>query len=814
MYKNLKIGSRLIIAFLIMSVLVGGVSIFSIIELRKVLKPLTDDIPAGLKEIETTSHLDALAQRIRYYDQLLTESARYYAKTGNKKWKYRYKNIEPILGDVIREAIQKGDPEDKRIFSEIDRAKRAYVDLEYQALDAVDEGERQRAVAILESPVYWQQKEEYKAGLEKYVERRGKKHGETLEVTSTKVDAIVQQTHALVQESIKLLMTVSFFGVLLAVILGVFVARSILTPIKALQRGVEIIGKGNLHYKIRLPSKDEIGHFAEAFNEMTRKLKDSYAGLEDKVKEKTAELARKVEQIERQNRELEDSKKTILKVVQDLEIAKAKIEQEKVESEALLESIGEGMIATDQHGHIMMINQQIEIMFGWSPAEAEGRLFAEIFPAEDEKGRPVPVGERPIFQTLTSGRKTVTTTYYVRRDRTKFPAAVTVSPIRLEGKTIGAIEIIRDITKEKEVDRMKNEFISTVSHELRTPLTVIREGVSLVTDGILGPINEKQSRFLRVALGDIDRLKRIIDNLLDISKIEAGKMELKRENVNLTEIVKGILSSFETRAKTKNLELRGVFSSDEIPAYVDRDKIIQVFTNLIGNAFKFTEKGSIEVSVQDRAQEGVLCHVADTGKGISAEDLPKVFGKFQQFARTDGAGEKGTGLGLSIAKGIVELHQGKIWVESAVNEGTKFIFTLPRVTAQDLLKQQVACFLQEAKEQKLSLSVLTLQMEDYVGIQKRLGTEKLNSLKGQLQSIARACLRRHLDTTFLTRDTLYVVLPGTTKTDASAVADRIQTSLNEFLTKEELSTFVKISSKVITYPEDVNDEEALLQLAA
>ena len=249
-------------------------------------------------------------------------------------------------------------------------------------------------------------------------------------------------------------------------------------------------------------------------------------------------------------------------------------------------------------------------------------------------------------------------------------------------KTNEAIKVLyKELEKKnqelKKLDDLKSEFINTVSHELRTPLTTIREVVSQILEGILGPTTPDQKEFLAICLQDVDRLKRIIDNLLDISKLEAGKVELKREEIDIVALAKGVMAIFSPKAVSLNLEFKGDFSSEKAIAYADKDNIIQVFTNLIGNAFKFCEKGYIQIGVADKP-EHVECCVYDTGKGMSEEDLPKVFGKFQQFNRADGPGEKGTGLGLSISKNIVELHNGKIWVESQLNAWTRFIFTLPK----------------------------------------------------------------------------------------------------------------------------------------
>ena len=232
-------------------------------------------------------------------------------------------------------------------------------------------------------------------------------------------------------------------------------------------------------------------------------------------------------------------------------------------------------------------------------------------------------------------------------------------------------------TELKKLDELKSEFVSTVSHELRTPMTIIKESITQLLDGLAEGSVELQKRLLTMALSNVSRLANLINNLLDLSKIEAGKVELHREMTDIINLAREVCYNFEPQVKKKGLELRQVFSKDTIEISIDREKIIQVFINLIGNSLKFVEKGFVEVSVTEEDHQ-VVCSIADSGNGISKDDLQKVFNKFQQFGRKDGPGVKGTGLGLSICKGIVDLHQGRIWVESELGQGTKFAFTLPK----------------------------------------------------------------------------------------------------------------------------------------
>lgn len=807
--KKSKIGTRLVLGFLLIAALVGVVSYLSHQEMSKVLNPLTVDIPRGLEELEKTSYLDNLAQKIREYDQILTESAGRYVRTGDRQYKYRHEEFARRLEGAIQEAIEKGDAEDTRLFSQVQQAKRLFIQIEKRAIAAVDGGDMAAGQTVLDGVEYWQSKREYKRSLDNYVEGRGKKHGEALVVTSGKVDEIVEATKALVRDSVNTVTTVSIFAVILAILLGFLVSRSILKPIQRLQTGAEIIGRGNLNHQIEVPEGDEIGALAEAFNDMTRKLKESYSGLEEKVREKTAELALKVQMIEEQNKSLEGAKIAQASLISKLEDTNAELEEEKAKDEAILASIGDGMIATDREGKIMMLNKQAEVLLGLRAADAVGRPYGEVIRSQDEKGGNIIPENQPLYQSLKASRKVVATAFYVRQDRTKFPVSVTVSPVVREGKSMGAIEIFRDITREKEVDRMKTEFISTVSHELRTPLTVIREGVSLVLDNVLGDTTEEQQNFLNVALNDIDRLGRIINNLLDVAKIEAGKVEIKRAPMDLLEVAQHVAGTFKARAQNKGLELRERYNAPRVELYGDHDKLIQVFTNLLGNAMKFTDSGFVEIAVKDEGDH-IECSIKDTGRGISKEDLKKVFSKFQQFGRSHGAGEKGTGLGLSIAKGIVELHNGRIWVESQLGVGTRFVFTLPKYSAKDILREYLTHGLRDAVNQRSSLSALAFRVEGELPADVLPREAALDFL----ESAIKANMRGKVEQTVRENDTVYIILPGAPRTGAQEIADKIQESFGKVLAEKKAQEQTRMIFSMASYPEDASTEDEILDKLA
>ena len=228
--------------------------------------------------------------------------------------------------------------------------------------------------------------------------------------------------------------------------------------------------------------------------------------------------------------------------------------------------------------------------------------------------------------------------------------------------------------KLKDMDIRKSAFVSNVSHEFKSPLTVIKESISLVLEGHLGELSQKQKEVLGSGKKHIERLARLVTDLLDLSKIESGKVEIKREKVDIAALTEEILKTYGKDMSDKKLTLKEEIPQDIGIAWCDRDMLTEVIVNLLNNAIKYTREGGITVRLTG-TDDDVRFEIADTGSGIAKENLIKIFDKFE---RINVEKQEGTGLGLSIAKDIVELHKGKIWVESEPGMGSKFIFILPR----------------------------------------------------------------------------------------------------------------------------------------
>jgi len=247
----------------------------------------------------------------------------------------------------------------------------------------------------------------------------------------------------------------------------------------------------------------------------------------------------------------------------------------------------------------------------------------------------------------------------------------------LQNATLNILEDLTEANKKLEdAVKIKSAFTSTVSHELRTPLTAIKESIAIVLDGVAGQTTAQQMEFLSMAKNNVDRLARLINDILDFQKLESGKMDFRIEENNINSTIEEVSKSMLPLADKKNLEFILKLDVNMPQVKFDKDKILQVLTNLINNAIKFTEKGSITIS-SEQGSNIVKVSVQDTGPGIKEENIPKLFQQFEQLEKGGDRKTGGTGLGLAISKEIIEAHKGKLWVESEFGKGTNFIFILP-----------------------------------------------------------------------------------------------------------------------------------------
>ena len=280
---------------------------------------------------------------------------------------------------------------------------------------------------------------------------------------------------------------------------------------------------------------------------------------------------------------------------------------------------------------------------------------------------------------------------------------------------MGYIIVLIDITKEAEVDRMKDDFISNVSHELRTPLTPINNAFDIILSGKTGEISEKMANFLKMGKRNVTRLSGIINDLLDLSKIEAGKMEYRFEKANLLEPMNMVVSTFAPMAMEKEITLKIDAKVSDAWSYMDSQKIEQILSNLVSNALKFTNpKGKVTISLSEAKKTSKYWQiiVKDNGIGISEENIAKVFDKFKQIENSLSRKVGGTGLGLPIAKEFVLAHRGSIKVESKEGRGSSFIINIPKYDEYMNFLIELSLFFEKSKSANTNFGILKIRTDN------------------------------------------------------------------------------------------------------
>lgn len=383
----------------------------------------------------------------------------------------------------------------------------------------------------------------------------------------------------------------------------------------------------------------------------------------------------------------------ILRDISDYKQAEATLSQ----LAAIVESSEDAIISKSLDGTITSWNASAQKLYGYTPGEAIGRSISLLLPADklDE--------EAQFLERLQQGEHIQHyETVRKRKDGTVVDISLTVSPIKdATGKIIGASKIARDITQQRAIAKMKSEFISIVSHELRTPLTAIRGSLGLVAHGIYDKKPEKKQRMIEIAASQSDRLVRLVNDILDLQRLESGKMKLVMQACDAANLIQQSADTMRSYAEQNQIQL--VVHLLPVQVWASPDSIIQTLTNLLSNAIKFSAPGGkvwLSAQLVNPEEQGTqateeytndtipnpqtlpsipytLFSVKDQGRGIPSDKLEIIFERFQQVDASDSREKGGTGLGLAICRKIIEQHEGKIWAESVVNEGSTFYFTLP-----------------------------------------------------------------------------------------------------------------------------------------
>ncbi|MBN2029201.1 HAMP domain-containing protein [bacterium] len=418
--------------------------------------------------------------------------------------------------------------------------------------------------------------------------------------------------------------------VVLGILLSIIISSVIVRPIQRLVEATKDIGEGDYDVRLDETSSDELGILAGEYNTMIDKLKK----------------------------------------YRDMNISQ--IVAEKRKSEAIIQNIDDGIIIINPDYKVTGINRTAANFLNIDSTEILDHHFLEIIKNEMLFAYVKEANETGETPNIESDRSVIT----FKGEDTDLHCQFSIIPIHdKSGPILSTVLLLRDITRLKELDRMKSEFVMAASHELRTPLASISMSIGLLEENVLKKLNENEKKLLAAANEEVERLKALVNNLLDLSKIEAGKMEMEFEKATIEFILNKAISVMISQTQEKGIQLTSDYNKNLPQVKVDSNKVTWVLTNLISNAIRYTESGGIIRLSAKHIGDHLHISVQDNGTGIPLEYQTKIFEKFVQVK--DGKESKGSGLGLSICKEIIKAHGGTIWVESEPGRGSTFAFTLP-----------------------------------------------------------------------------------------------------------------------------------------
>ncbi|TFB23938.1 HAMP domain-containing protein [Filobacillus milosensis] len=413
----------------------------------------------------------------------------------------------------------------------------------------------------------------------------------------------------------RLILLAATIAIILTTIFAFFLSSRITAPLIKMRKVAGELSRGEFQTKVPVLTHDEIGELAISFNRMRRQLNYHITALN----------------------------------------------QEKSQLSSILKSMADGVITVNNQLGVMLINPPAEQFLAQLNFEDIDHDFSLPLDLRDDFKYVIENEEEFTKEVVAQGRNFV----------------LVLTPLYIEGKARGAVGIIRDMTEERQLDKLRKDFLANVSHELRTPISMMQGYSEAIVDDIAESKEEKQE-LARIIYDESLRMGRLVNELLDLARMEAGHISIQKEPVSVKPYVERIIKKFHTIMEEQNIKLEKKIPIDLTYSF-DPDRIEQVLTNLIDNALRHTPKdGKLSVIIEEVNQE-MFVHIQDNGSGIPEEDLPFIFERFYKSdkARTRNGKKKGTGLGLSIAKHIVEAHGGTIYAKSKESEGTTFIFTIP-----------------------------------------------------------------------------------------------------------------------------------------
>jgi two-component system, OmpR family, phosphate regulon sensor histidine kinase PhoR len=421
-----------------------------------------------------------------------------------------------------------------------------------------------------------------------------------------------------------------------------------------------------------LARTDDIGNFLGYFLTISdiSESKKFQEKLEQKVKEKTNAL-------ENKTKDLADSQTAVLNILEDTEESRGKAEEEKNKTMAIISNFTDGILVFNKDDLIELVNPKFERIFGVDHQEVAGKGLKEFKNNEELKDLMEVLAKSPDFSREDNGEEREIFREEIKVDETITIEITTVPIFRDKGK-VGTLAVLHDVTREKMVEAMKSEFVSIAAHQLRTPLSAIKWTMIMLLEGDLGDLSEEQKNLVQKAYDSNERMVSLINDLLNVSRIEEGRYLYKPSYISFNDIIDPLIEIYQSELKRRSIDFEIKIPKEKLPkVVVDTEKITLVIQNLLDNAMKYTDQGGKVFFSVDVKEKEIEVMVKDTGVGIPQDQQKRLFSKFFRAANVVRMETEGSGLGLFICKNVINSHKGRIWFESKEKQGSTFYFSLP-----------------------------------------------------------------------------------------------------------------------------------------
>lgn len=458
----------------------------------------------------------------------------------------------------------------------------------------------------------------------------------------------------------------------ISVLVVLFIVRKVLAPLQTLKNHSKRLGNNNFSEEIAIHTNDELQELGDVLNHMQDNLRNSYDQLEHKVAVKTSQLSKQLA-------ETEETKKAMFNLLEDVSKQKEKIEQHAVELQKFqlaVENVHDHIVITNPDGVILFANKAVEAITGYTSQEVLGKKAGD----KNLWGGNMDQDTYQAFWHKIKVDKVAFVGEFTNKRKSGLPyiAEAQVSPILDEkGNVLFFVGIERDITKAKEVDRMKTEFLSLASHQLRTPLSAMKWFLEMLLNGDAGPLNPEQTEFTKNIDDSNNRMIELVNSLLNVSRIESGRIIVEPVPTNLKQLVQDVVKEIQVQLEGRKQHIILDIHHDLPLILLDQKLMRQVYINLLTNAIKYSPNGSDINMFISKENNTIITQISDSGYGIPHAEQDRIFSKFYRATNAIKKETEGNGLGLYLVKSIIESSKGKIWFTSSEERGTSFFFSIP-----------------------------------------------------------------------------------------------------------------------------------------